>query len=90
MEKDLKRKPLRGDIVEYDGKDYFYQPLGNACYLYTDRKDIGNIEKSVRSPNSAKVTLIKSGDFVDTPDEDNIKLGKKIPTRIHSTFLSYF
>jgi hypothetical protein len=81
MEKDLKRKACRGDIVRYHGKDYFYQPHGQLAYLYLEKIDIGVLEKSVASISPVLVTLVKSHQLIDPRDEENIKVGKLIPTR---------
>ena len=52
----LMEEPLkRGDLVEYEGKLYYFQPNGNSCFLYERLEDVGNKEKKVRSPAKKSV-----------------------------------
>lgn len=45
----------RGDLVEYEGKHYYFQPNGTSCYLYERLEDVGNKDKKVRSPAKKSV-----------------------------------
>lgn len=45
----------RGDLVEYNGKPYYFQPNGGSCYLYEKPEHVGNTSRKVASPSKASV-----------------------------------
>ena len=50
---DLEGKPIiRGSPVFYKGKKYYYQPIGNSCYLYDNKEDVGKIHLKKYSPRT--------------------------------------
>lgn len=71
-------RPMRGDIVFYHGKHFFFQPLGSACALYDNANDIGNLEKAKHKPNLHSVFLLKSKDAVTEADKIDIIEGKHV------------
>jgi hypothetical protein len=85
MNKEAVPRPLRGDVVEYHGKHYFYQPLGTSCRLYKTPAEIGIKDRAQYSPNSKSVSFVMRGDLVTKQDEDKIASGK--PIVLHRTAL---
>lgn len=44
-------QPKRGDIVSYGGDEYYFQPNGDRCYLYTREEDVGKPSKAIHQPS---------------------------------------
>lgn len=60
---------IRGDLVDYGGKLYYYQPNGSSCYLYANEEDIGDASKKVCSPAKKFVKKCVSWDTLKISSE---------------------
>lgn len=69
---------VRGDIVQYAGKAYYFQPNGSTCYLYNHKEDIGKTELAVHTVARWKVDpgeeeeeeVAEAGDFKVEEEEE--------------------
>lgn len=49
-------RPKRGDVVEYKGTLYFFQPNGTSCNLYKYRDRVGFIAQRVCDASRRSIT----------------------------------
>jgi hypothetical protein len=63
--------PSRGDLVQYRGYLYYYQPNGNFCYLYSHKEYVGRPTYATHAPGKKQI-------FKPTDDEIKTFLKNKI------------
>ena len=80
---DLKLK--RGDVVEYQGDLYFFQPNGTNGLLYLSSSDVGIQAKAVLNANRRHFKLpdqARKDAFVDADDREIVRKRKNaVPLR---------
>jgi hypothetical protein len=53
------RRPFRGEIVQYEGELFFFQPNGTFCYLYEHPHDIGIVARAKHTPRVSSIYRLK-------------------------------
>lgn len=74
---------IRGDIVLYNNKAYYFQPWGTGCFLYDKREYIGSSHKSRWQPSRKMVTKAPPGAVVIyEPTETELKEQEEFAKRV--------
>jgi len=78
----MDRSPQRGDLVEYRGELYYYQPNGGNCFLYEREEDVGDWPKRAWSPQKKSVTLVLKKQAATSGKGAPAPTAKKAPGRV--------
>lgn len=64
--------PVKGDVVFYHKKAYYFQPNGTSCFLYDKHDFIDSPKRARWRPSRKMVKLAPSGTIViyDPPPEE--------------------